>query len=126
MQYDQPFQMPSLKSCDLGRLESCLNTPFQTVGGKDAYRGLAGKAAVLFYLISKNHCFINGNKRIAVVSTLTFLLLNKKWLQMSMKGLYDISMEIAGRDASSLDIVLPALEGIFRKYLIDEKAFVSK
>ncbi|QQG42451.1 MAG: Fic family protein [Candidatus Giovannonibacteria bacterium] len=44
-------------------LESCLATPFHSFGGKSAYKGLIGKASMLFYLLVKNHPFQNGNKR---------------------------------------------------------------
>ena len=38
-------------------LESCLDTPFQTYNQKPLYRKLTGKAAMLFYLMIKNHPF---------------------------------------------------------------------
>ena len=38
-------------------LESCLGAPFQTFSKKPLYRGLLGKAAILFYLLIKNHPF---------------------------------------------------------------------
>lgn len=34
-------------------LESCLTTPFQTYGRKSLYKGLVGKASILFYLMIK-------------------------------------------------------------------------
>jgi prophage maintenance system killer protein len=49
------------------RLESCLNTPFQRFGGKYLYAGVLNKAAILFYLINKNHPLVNGNKRMACI-----------------------------------------------------------
>ena len=32
-------------------LESCLETPFTSFSKKDLYRGIAGKATILFYLL---------------------------------------------------------------------------
>lgn len=49
-------------------LESCLATPFQTFNRKKLYKGLIEKAAILFYLMIKNHPFENGNKRIAMTT----------------------------------------------------------
>src|SRR3989338_4386332 len=63
-------------------LESCLSAPFQEFGGQSPYKGLLGKASILFYLMIKNHPFQNGNKRIAVTTLLIFLFKNKKWLSV--------------------------------------------
>ena len=40
-----------------GLLESCLNTIYQTFGGKELYQSIEEKAAHLLYLIIKNHPF---------------------------------------------------------------------
>ncbi|MBU1091351.1 type II toxin-antitoxin system death-on-curing family toxin [Patescibacteria group bacterium] len=73
-------------------LESCLETPFIRFGRKDMYRGLVGKASILFYLMIKNHPFQNGNKRIAVMCLLVFLANNGKWLRMSQNNLYNFAV----------------------------------
>ena len=36
-----------------GVLESCLVSPFQQIAGQDLYRGIEGKAAILFYFLIK-------------------------------------------------------------------------
>src|SRR3989338_6367182 len=62
-------------------LESCLVTPFQKFGGKFLYEGLVKKAAVLFYLMIKNHPFKNGNKRIARRPLVRFITKRREeWL----------------------------------------------
>jgi len=38
--------------------------PFQKFSGKDLYPGLLSKAAMLFYLLIKDHPFQNGNKEL--------------------------------------------------------------
>ena len=45
----------------------------QSFGGKECYPTIEEKAAVLLYLIVKNHSFIDGNKRIAAACFLYFL-----------------------------------------------------
>ena len=45
----------------------------QTFDGKDAYPSLEEKASNLLCMLVKNHPFIDGNKRIAVVLFLWFL-----------------------------------------------------
>ena len=77
------------------KLESCLATPFQTYNKKALYRTLIDKAAVLFYLMIKNHPFKNGNKRIAVTSLLCFLAINDKWISVNPHELYSFAMFVA-------------------------------
>ena len=53
--------------------KSSINTIYQTFGGQDVYPTLEEKAANLLYLITKNHSFSDGNKRIAAALFLYFL-----------------------------------------------------
>ena len=48
-----------------GSFASSINQIYQTFDGKDFYPTLEEKAATLLYLITKNHSFSDGNKRIA-------------------------------------------------------------
>lgn len=68
---------------DEGMLESALNIPFQTFGGKDLYPSLQQKAARLCFGLVKNHPFVDGNKRIGAHAMLVFLVLNGVELQHS-------------------------------------------
>ncbi|MBQ7659617.1 MAG: virulence protein RhuM/Fic/DOC family protein [Alphaproteobacteria bacterium] len=52
---------------------SSVNQIYQTFGGKDLYPSLEEKAAMLLYLIVKNHSFTDGNKRIGASCFLYFL-----------------------------------------------------
>ncbi len=72
-------KIPDFSSRLPGKLESCLAVPFQSFEGKKFYKGLLEKAAVLFYLMIKNHPFENGNKRIAMTTLLYFLFKNRKY-----------------------------------------------
>jgi len=93
MSWDEPI--PAFGTRYPGKLESCLASVFQTFGRKDLYPTLVDKAAILFYLLVKNHPFINGNKRIAVTSLLVFLSLNNKWLSVSNEEMYDMALTVA-------------------------------
>jgi prophage maintenance system killer protein len=53
--------------------KSSLSTIYQTFDGEDLYPSIEEKAANLLYLITKNHSFIDGNKRIAALLFLYFL-----------------------------------------------------
>ena len=46
---------------------------YQSFGGMDLYSTLEEKAAHLLYFVTKNHSFLDGNKRIAVTMFLYFL-----------------------------------------------------
>jgi len=52
---------------------SSINTIYQTFDGKDLYQSIEEKAAMLLYLVVKNHSFSDGNKRIAAFLFLWFL-----------------------------------------------------
>jgi death on curing protein len=79
-------------------LESCLALPFQTFDKKSLYTTFSDKAAILFYLMIKNHPFQNGNKRVAVTTLLVFLAINKKWIKADVKSLYQFAVDIAKSD----------------------------
>lgn len=53
--------------------KSSVNTIYQTFGGEELYPSVEEKAAMLFYLVVKNHSFSDGNKRIAAFLFLWFL-----------------------------------------------------
>lgn len=53
--------------------ESSVCQIYQTFGGADCYPSLEEKAAMLLYLIVKNHSFTDGNKRIGASCFLYFL-----------------------------------------------------
>jgi death on curing protein len=57
---------------DFGRLESAVMRPQQSVGGQEAYPSLHLKAAALMHSLARNHPFVDGNKRTAAISALTF------------------------------------------------------
>lgn len=102
-------------------LESCLLTPFQTFGGKSLYRSLVSKAAVLFYLMIKNHPFQNGNKRIAITTLLVFLHQNRKWLRADTQELYNFTVWVAHSPADAKEQVVEAAHNFIKKHLADLK-----
>ncbi|KAA6301921.1 MAG: Toxin Doc [Candidatus Ordinivivax streblomastigis] len=53
--------------------KSSISTIYQTFGGVDLYPSVEEKAAMLLYLVTKNHSFSDGNKRIAAFLFLWFL-----------------------------------------------------
>ncbi|MEA5044513.1 MAG: RhuM family protein [Petrimonas sp.] len=53
--------------------KSSINTIYQTFDGQDLYPSVEEKGAMLLYLVTKNHSFSDGNKRIAAFLFLWFL-----------------------------------------------------
>lgn len=119
MEYDEPI--PDFATRFPNVLESCLAVPFQKFGQKDVYRGLIGKAAILFYLMIKNHPFKNGNKRIAMTSLLVLLRKNGKWLEVDNQELYLFAMWVAQSPAKLKDAVVSGIEEFLRLYLVEWK-----
>ncbi len=62
---------------DKSLLESALYAPFQTFNQQDVYPSIQQKAARLGIGLTKNHAFIDGNKRIGAHAMLVFLALNQ-------------------------------------------------
>ena len=60
-----------------GSFKSAIGAVYQSFGGKDLYPSAQEKAANLLYLVTKNHGFSDGNKRIAAGLFLYFLSRNK-------------------------------------------------
>ncbi|MCY4779097.1 virulence RhuM family protein [Sphingobacterium sp. UT-1RO-CII-1] len=71
--------------------ESSVNQIQQTFDNEELYPTIEEKAAMLLYLVVKNHSFVDGNKRIAAACFLHFL--NKNNLLFSPNGQAAISNE---------------------------------
>jgi len=119
MSWDEPI--PDFSTRYPNVLESCLATPFQSFARKDLYPTLAKKAAILFYLMIKNHPFQNGNKRIAVTTLFTFFRKNSKWLSVDNQELYNFAVWVASSPAEFQEEILAAAEKFIKKNLVEIK-----
>ena len=92
-------------------IESAVNRPFQTAFGEDVWPTLKEKGAALFHSLACNHCFLNGNKRTAVLALDLFLFANQYLLVMSSPELYILAKNTAQANerGRSLDSVLNEL-----------------
>ena len=80
---------------DYNLLESALEVPFQSFGGEELYPTIQSKATRLGYGLIKNHCMIDGNKRIGTHAMLVFLALNGIELKYTQKELYETILAVA-------------------------------
>lgn len=117
MTWDEPI--PSFGTRFPNILESCINQPFVQFARKDLYRGLVGKASILFYLMIKNHPFQNGNKRIAVMTLLHFLGKNNKWINMSSESLYDFAKNVAKSRPKSKEKIVFYIQSMINNNIIN-------
>lgn len=116
LEWDEPI--PNFGTRFPHILESCIATPFQTFARHQLYRGLHGKAAMVFYLMVKNHPFKNGNKRIAMTTLLALLAKNGKWLRMDEHALYRFAKWVAESDPSVKDATVAAIEKMLQIHMI--------
>jgi len=113
--FDEPI--PDFATRFPNSLESCLAVPFQKFSRKSLYQGLLAKAAILFYLMIKNHPFQNGNKRIAMTTLLVFLHRNNKWLTVSPQELYNFTVWVAQSPATVKDQTVQAVKKFLTTYV---------
>ena len=91
---------------DPGLLESALARPknaFLYSKGKSSIQSLA---AIYAYAITKNHPFVDGNKRVALVACMLFLKLNKWNVLASQETLYTAFWDLAAGNVSEENFIL--------------------
>lgn len=89
---------------DAGLLESAAGRPQATAFGQDAYPTLHEKAAALLHSLARNHPLVDGNKRLALAATLTFLRVNGWRPTLDNDAAYDLIVAVA---TGALDDVEP-------------------
>ena len=100
-------------------LESCLAAPFQSFSKRQLYKGLVGKASILFYLLIKNRPFNSGNQTMAITALLVFLYKNKKWIKVDTQELYNFTIWVAQSPPRLKDETVKAIEKFIKMHLID-------
>ncbi len=103
--------------------ESAINQIKQAFGNKDAYPSIEEKAAMLVYLIVKNHAFVDGNKRIAAACFLLFLKQNGLLFNsngqtiISNEALASLTLFVASSKADEMETVKKLLISILNRNL---------
>ena len=92
-------------------LKEDIGTIYQSFDGKDLYPTIEEKAANFLYLITKNHTFIDGNKRIAATLFIYFLefyniLYNENGQIIDNNTLVAITLLIAQSNPKEKDILI--------------------
>jgi len=103
--------------------ESAIAQIKQAFGKKDAYPSIEEKAAMLLYLIVKNHAFVDGNKRIAAACFLLFLenngLLTNRHQHpiISNEALASLTLFVASSKAEEMETVKKLLISVLNRNL---------
>ena len=92
-------------------LKEIIGAIYQSFDGKDLYLTVQEKAANFLYLITKNHIFIDGNKRIAATLFIYFLefynlLYNEKGQVIDNNTLVAITLLIAQSNPKEKNILI--------------------
>jgi death-on-curing protein len=77
---------------DFGLLESAVMRPQQSIFGGDAYPSIHDKAGALLHSLARNHPFVDGNKRTALLATVIFYAKNGWLLQMEQDSIIAVVM----------------------------------
>ena len=90
---------------DIGLLESAILGCYQSFDDVELYPTIIEKAARMAYAVSKNHPFVDGNKRVAVTSMLVMLRINKIVLSYTQEELIALGLGVADGSISYEEIV---------------------
>jgi death-on-curing family protein len=103
--------------------DSSVNQIRQGFGEQDVYPSIEEKAAMLLYLIVKNHAFVDGNKRIAAACFLLFLerngLLynNNGQTIISNEALASLTLFVAASKSEEMETVKKLLISVLNRNL---------
>jgi death on curing protein len=89
---------------DRGLLESAVEQARATAFGELLHADLFEMAAAYLFHIVKNHAFLDGNKRTALVTALVFLDINGVSLERDDERLYELTMAAAEGRADKVQI----------------------
>ncbi|MBM2814108.1 MAG: DNA-binding protein in cluster with Type restriction-modification system [Ignavibacteria bacterium] len=101
--------------------ESSIESIYQTFDGAELYPGIEEKAANLLYFITKNHSFVDGNKRIAAFLFILFLEKNKMLYdkygnkRLADNALVALTIMIAESNPKMKDLIIKVIVNLINK-----------
>ena len=69
--------------------------PARSAFGVDAYPTVELKAAALLHSICRNHALVDGNKRLGLLATVTFLRVNGRPFTLDQDEAFELVMAVA-------------------------------
>lgn len=105
--------IPGINHAGVGNVKYCLEAPFMGFGDVEFHITFDKKAAILFYDLCKLHCLLNGNKRMAVETTIFFAFKNGRYCFIHKRVLKDMAVKIVESDPQEKDEVVWWIERVF-------------
>jgi death-on-curing protein len=90
---------------DAGLLESAVAMPAAGMGGRFLHKGIAAMAAAYLFHLCRNHPFVDGNKRAALVAAEVFLLANGYRLAATNVELERLTLGVAAGEIAKAETV---------------------
>ncbi|MFE5593390.1 type II toxin-antitoxin system death-on-curing family toxin [Streptomyces sp. NPDC056549] len=97
---------------DAGLLDSAVHRPSAAMFGEEAYPDLLGKAAALLQSLAVNHPFVDGNKRTAWLSCVTFLAMNGVQLRPDIDAAERLVIAVATGETDEVGLIADRLRGL--------------
>jgi death on curing protein len=98
---------------DLGLVESAVMAPQQTFGGRLLCQSLTEMAATYWYHLTRNHGFLDGNKRVGLLSADTFLLLNGLDLRLPVTEAVALALRVAEGKVTKTELAQVIADNVF-------------
>ncbi len=104
-----------------GGFQSAIKMIQQGFGEQDVYPSIEEKAAMLLYLVTKNHAFVDGNKRIAAACFLLFLERNEMLYKstgetiISNEALAGLTLLVAASKADEMETIKNLLISVLNR-----------
>lgn len=90
---------------DQSLLESAVYSAMSGFGDNEAYPSVEEKAARLMFSITNNHAFVDGNKRIGVLTMLMTLKLNNVKIKYTQTELISLGLSVAEGKTEYIEIL---------------------
>lgn len=106
-----------------GGFDSSINQIKRGFGEQDLYLSIEEKAAMLLYLVVKNHAFVDGNKRIAAACFILFLERNSllydsnRHTVISNEALASLTLFVAASNPEEIETVKKLLISVLNRSL---------
>jgi death-on-curing protein len=90
---------------DINLLSSALYMPQSGFGGQYLHKTIPAMAAAYAFHICQNHPFIDGNKRVALASSLVFLDINEYTFNCKDEVVYSEMMQVAKGEVKKEELI---------------------
>ncbi|MFF9144034.1 type II toxin-antitoxin system death-on-curing family toxin [Streptomyces sp. NPDC014861] len=97
---------------DAGLLDSAVHRPSAAMFGQEAYPDLLTKAAALLQSLAVNHPFVDGNKRTAWLSCVTFLAMNGVQLRPDIDAAERLVIAVATGETDGVEVITDGLRAL--------------